>query len=496
MKNNNYQRIILFFILMFIGFLLVGCNFDGDTTNDVFKEELEEVSNMLLEDIDRFNVTENIELPTQIGDVVLVWNSSNEAVLSSTGVVERQEEDTFVTLTATLIKDKTTISTDISIRVIAKVDESPKVLTVSEAVAIAFEFGENGTTEEYYVAGTIVKVTNPTYGEMYITDGNKEMYVYGATGVDGTFFNQLEDRPYAGDSIVLLGIIKTFKDEPEMGRSKIIEFTHNEIEFNEDEYKEATIKEARNAEEADKLKVTGVVAAITYANGMIPNGFYLVDSTSSIYVYGDAVQRVAVGNKVTICGEKTYYVLSTEIENAKKFGYKGCCQLQNGVVVENDNGNNAFDRSWIEETTVKELIETPVTENVTTLIYKVNALVKRVEGTGFVNYYFNDLDDATGSYVYTGCNGSDFEWLDEFDGKICTVYLTNHNCKATNSDCFFRFIPIVVEYDNFKFEESKTAEHVVKYYGVDQFMLKYNNDPQLELISEVSSESLGFNSLL
>ena len=41
MKNNNYQRIILFFILMFIGFLFVGCNFDDDTTNDVFKEELE-----------------------------------------------------------------------------------------------------------------------------------------------------------------------------------------------------------------------------------------------------------------------------------------------------------------------------------------------------------------------------------------------------------------------------------------------------------------------
>ena len=43
-----------------------------------------------------------------------------------------------------------------------------------------------------------------------------------------------------------------------------------------------------------------------------------------------------------------------------------------------------------------------------------------------------------------------------------------------------------------EFDENKVSEHVVKYYGVDQFKQKYANDPQLELINKVSSTFLGF----
>ena len=92
------------------------------------------------------------------------------------------------------------------------------------------------------------------------------------------------------------------------------------------------------------------------------------------------------------------------------------------------------------EYTIKEIMETPLSENMTTNIFKVNALVKKVPGNGFVNYYFNDIDGVTGSYTYTACNGSDFAWLDEFDGKICTVYLSPMNAKSTTSGCIYRFM--------------------------------------------------------
>lgn len=143
---------------------------------------------------------------------------------------------------------------------------------------------------------------------------------------------------------------------------------------------------------------------------------------------------------------------------------------------------------------MKSIIDTPVTNDISTTIYKVTALVKKVvpESGGFVNYYFFDLDGTTGSYAYTQCNGGDFEWLDKFDGKICTVYISALNAKSTASSCYWRFIPVAVMDENFSFDLSKTPDFVLDYHVMGQFASKYTSDPALELITSVSSELLGF----
>lgn len=254
-----------------------------------------------------------------------------------------------------------------------------------------------------------------------------------------------------------------------------------------------TVAEVRGVAAGTNVRVEGTVAAITYAFGRVPAGVMLVDETSSIYVYdGDLAANVQVGNEITITASKAYWILEDEKVNADKFGYKGCNQLENATLISNDGGNNAFNTSWITETTVKEILDTPVTEDITTLVYKVNALVKKVPGSGFVNYYFNDIDGVTGSYAYTQCNGGDFAWLDQYDGKICTVYLTALNAKSSASDCFFRLLPVKVEDNNYTFDMNKAAEFAVKYYGIDQFLTSYSGDPALKLISTVDSELLGF----
>ena len=62
---------------------------------------------------------------------------------------------------------------------------------------------------------------------------------------------------------------------------------------------------AREAAEGTKVKVTGVVARITYANGMVPSGVILVDGTSSIYVYDSNVAgRVSIGNEISVLASK------------------------------------------------------------------------------------------------------------------------------------------------------------------------------------------------
>ena len=250
----------------------------------------------------------------------------------------------------------------------------------------------------------------------------------------------------------------------------------------------------RGAEDGASVCTTGIVAKITYSYGMKPSGFILVDSTGSIYVYGaEIAEKVKEGNRVTVSGTKTHWILEDEQSSAQKFGYLGCSQIENAVLKDNDNGNSAFDTSWIETTTVKAIMDTPVTEDITTKLYKVTALIKKVEGTGFTNYYINDLDGTTGSYVYTQCSGSDFSWLDEFDGKICTVYLTALNAKSSSSGCFWRFLPVKVVDEGFDVSKVDIPEHVVKYYGVPQFQTSYSGDPAQELLTTVSSELLNFS---
>lgn len=373
--------------------------------------------------------------------------------------------------------------------------ETISIISIKEALELCGEDG-NVTTERYYIRGTIETITNAQYGAMVITDGNDSISVYGTYSKDGSVgYADMKDKPYKGDEVLLYCILQNFNGKKEIKDARLISFKKSELDVNEADYTAMTIAEAREAAKGALVKTEGVVARITYANGMKPNGFYLVDDTQSIYVYdSDLAQRVKIGNKITILASKTYWILDQEMEDAQKFGYQGCCQLENAYLKDNDEKtDNAFSKSWIPESTVKEIMDTPLSTNITSTIFKVNALVKREDGKGFLNYYFKDLDGTTGSYTYTQCSGSDFEWLDQFDGKICTVYLSVLNAKATSSGCVYRFIPIDVVDEGYTFDTDKAAEFAVKYYGIGQFETSYSGDPALEVITSVSSELLGFS---
>ena len=369
-----------------------------------------------------------------------------------------------------------------------------QVITIAQALELCGEEG-NITTERYYIRATVVSITNAAYGAMVIADETGEISVYGTYSADGEInYSAMDDKPYRGDQVLLHCILQNYNGTKEVKNARLIEFTHVEPDVDFSQYTDMSVADAREAEVGTKIKVDGVVAKITFANGFKPNGLFLVDETGSIYVFdGDLAQRVSEGDKITVAGEKDYWILESEQGNAANFGYKGSCQIASAYLMEKDDSQDyAFDKSWITESTIKDILETPVTENVTTTIYKVNALVKRVDGTGFVNYYFFDLDGETGNYTYTQCNGADFEWLDAFDGKICTVYISPINCKSTAGDCFFRLVPIEVKDEGFTFDPAKAPAYALKYHAMGQFGTEYSADPALELITSVSSELLGF----
>ena len=371
--------------------------------------------------------------------------------------------------------------------------EGYEVISIDMAEIICEYVGETATTERYYIQATIETVSNAKYGEMYITDGEKSIKVYGTYSADGsTGYQAMTEKPVKGAEVLLSCTLHSFKDTPEIQNARVIAYEN--ITIDESGYADMALADARAAEDGTKVKVDGVVAKITYASGFVPNGVYLVDDTDSIYIYDrDLAGRVAVGNRITVLGEKTHWILDTEVSNAQKFGYKGGNQIENAWLVSNDESTtNEWNKDWVTETTIKNIMDTPASEDITNTIYKVNAIITESVGNGFTNYYINDLDEITGSYVYTQCNGGDLDWLKQYDdGKVYTVYLSVINAKSSASGCLWRFSPIAVVDEGFVAKQADAAKFFVEYYGVDQFQSVYYADPALTLTTFVSSNVYG-----
>lgn len=381
-----------------------------------------------------------------------------------------------------------------------KNEDERKIYTIAELIAMMPSDG-SVTTERYYVRATIKSIDDAGFGAMTIEDPTGTLSVYGTYSSDGVKrYSELDEKPVKGDTVLLYGTIQNYKNKtPEIKSGWIIEFTKGTPSWSEDDYTEMTIGAAREASVDSLVKVTGVVSRITFASGMKPNGFIIVGDNSSIYVYDNQIATaVAIGNKITLLAKKTMFIASKEASSAKKFGYKGACQLIDGHLLSNDEATNDLDLSFAQEKTVKEVIETSPSDNITSLIYHSNALIKRVqkEGQNFVNYYIDDLDGKTGSYVYTACDGKDFAWMDQYDGKICSVYYTALNAKSTSTGVLFRFLPIKIEdNNNYQFDKAEAPKFAVEYYGLEQFDTVYSADPEKEMLTSVTSDLLNFGTV-
>ena len=379
----------------------------------------------------------------------------------------------------------------------SKNEDEKKIYTIAELIAMMPSDG-SVTTERYYVRAKIKSIDDAGFGAMTIEDSTGTLSVYGTYSADGAKrYSELDEKPVKGDTVLLYGTIQNYKNKtPEIKSGWIIEFTKGTPSWSEDDYTEMTIGAAREAAVDSLVKVTGVVSRITFASGMKPNGFIIVGDNSSIYVYDNQIATaVAIGNKITLLAKKTMFIASKEASSAKKFGYKGACQLIDGHLLSNDEATNDLDLSFAQEKTVKEVIETSPSDNITSLIYHSNALIKRVqkEGQNFVNYYIDDLDGKTGSYVYTACDGKDFAWMDQYDGKICSVYYTALNAKSTSTGVLFRFLPIKIEdNNNYQFDKAEAPKFAVEYYGLEQFDTVYSADPSKEMLTSVTSDLLKF----
>lgn len=375
--------------------------------------------------------------------------------------------------------------------------EPDSELTVAQMLALPLSSGEI-TEGRYYVTANVASITNAAYGAMRIEDETGSISVYGSYSADGSVgYADMENKPVKGDKVKLYCTVQNYNGTMEIKSAWIVEIVAGESSYVPADYTDMTVAQARAAATGTKIRLTGVVARITYADGPVPCGFILVDGTDSLYIYGiDAAGSVTEGNTVTVAGTKTMWIREQEQTNAEKFGYLGCAQLEDVYLLENDGGSSDFDKSWIQESTVQDMLNTDFSADVTGRIFKVTAYIRRTESGGVVNYYINDLDGTTGSYCYSQCGCAEFDqWLKAFDGKICTVYLVAQNAKSNTSGCIWRFLPIAVYDEGYTATDMDKAAVAYRLYGATQFLPSYTGDPAQEMLTVVNNDLIGISGI-
>ena len=79
----------------------------------------------------------------------------------------------------------------------------PDILTIGKNLSIGAQ-----TSEDYYVKGTISRISNTNYGNLHIKDENgNELYIYGLYDENGNRYGNMTSKPQVGDTIIVYGPI-------------------------------------------------------------------------------------------------------------------------------------------------------------------------------------------------------------------------------------------------------------------------------------------------
>ena len=186
-----------------------------------------------------------------------------------------------------------------------------------------------------------------------------------------------------------------------------------------------SIAEARAAKVGEIVTIRGIVAKLNYTGQATPEvcGFWIADETGSIYVYGkETAKAVDEGDKVALSGKKTYYIPDTDAAAANDTGYQGMLQLTDVTLIDTYAYDQAIPATAITTTTISDINRNlSITEDKTGCIYQAKGTWNRIDMTSFVNYQIVDPNQADSLLAYTQCNGKDYAWTDEEDGKLVTL---------------------------------------------------------------------------
>ncbi|MBQ4634746.1 MAG: hypothetical protein IJB71_05310, partial [Bacilli bacterium] len=159
------KRLFLILIVLVCAFTFVGCKNDSDS-NEKPEDVIIEVSEGLFEGVNVLKVTENLNFPQEVKGVKLTYTSDNEAVISNTGVVTRQENDVLVTVKVELEYQGVKDSFEVKFKVLKaeKQPDEPGDEPEAPADAVKVEAVLNGNVgDTYKVQGTVAAVNAQSF---------------------------------------------------------------------------------------------------------------------------------------------------------------------------------------------------------------------------------------------------------------------------------------------------------------------------------------------
>lgn len=182
------------------------------------------------------------------------------------------------------------------------------------------------------------------------------------------------------------------------------------------------ISSLRTATTGSEYTIAGVVSNFVYTGQGTPyiTGMFVTDQTGSVYVFGeDTAKSVSLKNYVVIKGNKTYYIPETDSGSAPAVNYIGALQLTSPELLYTDKSTtNPIPEGGITTTySLSGIINTPLSTDITGNIYRIKCRIRKVPGSGFTNYYIDDLNRLDTILCYTQSNGKDFAYLDSYDGE-------------------------------------------------------------------------------
>ncbi len=270
------------------------------------------------------------------------------------------------------------------------------VLQMTEKVDLPItsckEFNENGEDgKSYRIKGTVTKIVNTTYGNMYINDGTGEAYVYGTLDASGAEKNFLSLGIEAGDILTVEGPRKTYSGTVELVNVTVISIEKSLIKVDSVSVKESLPVEGGEFKAYLTCKGDGVSV-------VVPDDAKSWLSVNSIETSGTnaTVTFFAAANEG---GDR-----ATTLEFNTTSGGKALTELeQKGAII---------------ETTIDKLLaaEDGATQ------YRVTGYISKMVNTTYGNY---NIKDATGEILVYGTlnNGESkkFEALGINEGDIVTV---------------------------------------------------------------------------
>ncbi len=141
------------------------------------------------------------------------------------------------------------------------------VLQMTEKVDLPItsckEFNENGEDgKSYRIKGTVARIANTTYGNMYIDDGTGEAYVYGTLDASGKEKNFLSLGIAEGDIVTVEGPRKTYSGTIELVNVTVISIEKSLIKVDSVSVKESLPLEGGEFKAYLTCKGEGVSVAV------------------------------------------------------------------------------------------------------------------------------------------------------------------------------------------------------------------------------------------